>query len=294
VAYRKRNPSNIVEGVAKLSCMGAIAELGGGKILPPMHLAPLVRALEDAEAGRGRPTIVSVPPRHGKSTTVGYAIAWMLARHPDRVHAVCCYSQRLADRLSRSIRRITESAGIQFSEDENRIESWRTVEDGGLLAVGRGGPLTGFGISGVGIVDDPLKDREEAESILIRDATWDWLLDVFFTRLEPGATPFVVATRWHVDDPSGRLLAGQCEEFPNWNHIHLPAIGLDDAGNETALWPERWPLEALQKKRGPFGGDRRWHALYQGNPQPAGSSIFGEPTFGVFPGDEHGGLRIVA
>lgn len=263
----------------------AIVELSGGKLMRPMHLRRLIEFFEAADVGQAEPTIVAVPPRFGKSKTVCTGLAWLLARHPAQVHGYITYSQRLSDRMSRDIRRMYELSGGKFSPDENRIEGWRNLDDGGLLAVGVQGPLTGFGISGVGVIDDPIKDRADAESLQVRDATWDWLGSVFATRLEPGSVPLVVATRWNQDDPSGRLIAGKLEEFTNWNVIHLPAIIAAEDGSESSLWPERWPLEKLLAKRGRFGGDRTWHALYQGNPLPDGGSLFGAPTFGEFPGD---------
>jgi hypothetical protein len=188
-----------------------------------------------------------------------------------------------------------ETTGGQFSPDENRIEAWRTVEDGGLLAVGIQGPLTGFGINGLAILDDPLKDRADAESQQIRDSIWDWILSVYATRLEKGSTPFVVATRWHQDDPSGRLLRGEMAEFPEWRHIHLRAIETDDAGEEHALWPSMFSLEKLRAKRGPYGGGKEWWSLYQGEPRPADGALFGPATYEDCPldiGKVYGGLRV--
>jgi hypothetical protein len=287
--YRKRSETERVEvngGVEEYARV-----LGGGRMIAAPHMKRVDEVLENA-IGTGRRVIITMPPRHSKSTRVCLGLARIINLRPDLVHAYCTYSQRLSDRWSRVIRRHVEQCGIQLSPDENRIEGWRTIQDGGLNAVGVQGPLTGFGISGVAVVDDPIKDRADAESKQIRDTTWDWLVDVLTTRMDtPDVSIVVTATRWHVDDPSGRLLRGQLEEFPEWEHIHLRAIE-NDNGVERALWPERWPLEALQKRRGPWGGDRRWWSLYQGEPRPDGSSIFGEPTFGFFPGDEQMGLRV--
>src|SRR5690606_33510962 len=97
-------------------------------------------------------------------------------------------------------RRIARDAGVQLADDAQTVREWRTTAGGGLLATGVGGPLTGQGITGLGVVDDPVKNRQEAESALIRDRVWEWFTDVFYTRLEPGASAIVVATRWHQDD----------------------------------------------------------------------------------------------
>lgn len=291
--YRaRRTAGQETVDLTEMPLADAIVELSGGKLMRPMHLRRLIEFFEAADVGQAEPTIVSVPPRFGKSKTVCSGLAWLLARHPQMVHGYTTYSQRLSDRMSRDVRRMYELSGGQFSPDENRIESWRNTDDGGLLAVGVQGPLTGFGISGIGVLDDGLKDRADAESMQVRDTTWDWMLSVFFSRFEKGAVPLVVATRWHIDDPSGRLLAGKLPEFPVWNHIHLPAIVVNDNGEEESLWPELWPLEKLQAKRGPYGGGKEWHSLYMGNPLPDGGTLFGAPTFGELGGVE--GLRVVA
>jgi hypothetical protein len=192
--------------------------------------------------------------------------------------------------MSRKIRRLGEGNGLEFSPDENRIDNWRTTADGGLLSTGVQGPYTGFGV-GLGILDDGIKDRADADSQMVRDATWDWLEDVFFTRLEPFESggslrlpsAIVVATRWHIDDPSGRLLAGKLERIPKWEHIHLRPINVNDNCEEESLWPSRWPLAELQKIRGD-GVGRTWMSLYDGNPQPEGSTMFGDPVYGEMPG----------
>ena len=287
MAYRaRRTAGQETVDLTEMPLADAIVALSGGKLMRPMHLARLIEFFEAADVGQAEPTIVAVPPRFGKSKTVCTGLAWLLARHPQQVHGYITYSQRLSDRMSRDIRRMYELSGGQFSPDENRIEGWRNLEDGGLLAVGVQGPLTGFGISGVGVIDDPIKDRVDAESMQVRDTTWDWLISVFATRLEPGSVPLVVATRWNQDDPSGRLIAGKLEEYQKWNVIHLPAIVACEDGSEASLWPERWPLEKLLAKRGRFGGGKEWWSLYMGNPLPEGGQLFGDPTYGEFPAAE--------
>lgn len=266
--------------LTEMTLMQAIVELSHGKFIPPRHLSRLIEFFEAADAGCAKPTIVSIPRRHGKSTTCCAGIAWYLARHPDKVSAYTSYSQRLADRMSRDIRRKHEFAGGQFSPDENRVEGWRTPEDGGLIAVGVQGPMTGFGVSGIAVGDDWIKDRADAESQQIKDMTWDWSGAVFFNCIEPGAVPLIIGTRWAQDDPIGRLLNGQLEEYREWDNICLPAISIDSDGNERALWEEIWPLTRLLQKRGRFGGGKEWHSQFMQNPLPDGGSLFGAPTFG--------------
>jgi predicted phage terminase large subunit-like protein len=211
--------------------------------------------------------VVSMPPRHGKTSTFLHAFAWLLTLDPRLTHAFATYAQELANSKSRTARRIARDAGVQLADDAQTVREWRTRAGGGLLATGVGGPLTGQGITGLGVVDDPVKNRQEAESALIRDRVWEWFTDVFYTRLEPGASAIVVATRWHQDDLSGRLLAD------GWEGINLPA--LDDDG--LALWPERYPVDRLEGIRAQVG-EYTWASLYQGQPVPRGGSVFNAPT----------------
>lgn len=217
--------------------------------------------------------MVSMPPRHGKTSTILHSVAWLLTLDPSRTHAFATYAQELANSKSRTARRIARGAGVQFAGDAQTVREWRTSADGGLLATGVGGPLTGQGITGLGVVDDPMKNRQEAESALIRERVWEWFTDVFYTRLEPGASAIVVATRWHPDDLSGRLLAD------GWEGINLPAI--DDHGE--ALWPERYGSDRLTEIREQVG-EYTWASLYQGQPVPRGGAVFdGITTYDKLP-----------
>ncbi|HEX7000657.1 MAG TPA: terminase family protein [Trueperaceae bacterium] len=212
--------------------------------------------------------VVSMPPRHGKTSTILHAFAWLLTLDPSLTHAFATYAQELANSKSRTARRIARDAGVQLADDAQTMREWRTNAGGGLLATGVGGPLTGQGITGLGVVDDPVKNRQEAESALIRDRVWEWFTDVFYTRLEPGASAIVVATRWHQDDLSGRLLAD------GWEGINLPAL---DPDTGEALWPERYPVERLLRIKKQVG-EYTWASLYQGEPVPRGGNVFQNVT----------------
>lgn len=220
--------------------------------------------------------VISSPPRHGKTDTVLHLIVWLLTSDPHLMNAFTTYGQDLANNKSRRARRLAKDSGVVLDPSSQNVREWNTVQGGGLLATGAGGPLTGKGITGLGVVDDPFKNRQEAESALIRDRVWEWFTDVFYTRLEPGSSVIVIATRWHRDDLSGRLLE------QGWEAINLPAI--DDDGN--ALWPERYPVERLEETRKKIG-EYTWASLYQGEPRPRGGRVYGEPNFYIdFPKDE--------
>lgn len=125
------------------------------------------------------------------------------------------------------------------------------------------------------IIDDPVKNREEADSLTYRDKVWDWYTDDLYTRLEPGAAMILIMTRWQMDDLAGRILAS--DDGPNWTVVHLPAIAMDhDAlGRQPGepLWPERYDVADFARIRASVG-ERGWYALYQGMPQPDGGAIF--------------------
>lgn len=122
------------------------------------------------------------------------------------------------------------------------------------------------------MVDDPVKDRADAESAVMRERTWDWFNDVAYTRLEPNASAIVVHTRWHPDDLIGRLTDGRTEE--KWDTCKLPAI--DDEGR--ALWADRFTVAQLLKIKGQVG-EYTWWSLYQGSPRPRGGSVFNGAWF---------------
>jgi hypothetical protein len=131
-----------------------------------------------------------------------------------------------------------------------------------------GTAITGRGAD-VLLIDDPFKDRQEADSELTRQRVWDWYTSTAYTRLMPGGAVVVINTRWHDDDLSGRLLAEQEEGGDKWELLSLPAI--DQQG--SPLWPEWYPLERLEQIKGVLPA-RDWNALYQQNPIPDDGDYF--------------------
>jgi len=231
----------------------------------PNHLGDLVQILEKARDTEMQ-VVIHAPPRHTKTETILHAIAQMVSIEPHRTNAYITYSADLARSKSRKCRMLAHAAGVRLADDGNRLEEWRTDEGGGLLATGIGGPLTGHGVSGLLIVDDPFKNRAEAESAATRERNWEWFNDVAYTRREPGCSVIVVATRWHPQDLSGKLISER-----GWRYVKLPAI----SEHGTALWPERFSLDELAKIREQVG-EYTWASLYQGEPRNRGGSVFGD------------------
>lgn len=257
----------------------------------PAHVQAIIDAFERTRHGPVRITI-SMPPRHAKTETGMNGLAWRLKEDPATLNAFCSYSADLAKSKSRQIRKRFKLGGGEMDRSSRSVADWTTTHGGGLVAAGVGGPLTGKGITGIGYIDDPIKNREEAESKLQRDKLWDWYTSTFHTRIEPGASIIVVATRWHEDDLIGRLHSDEYEH-EEFEAINLPAV-MDAEGiaaderilgadgfrvpgkfrkDVKPLWPGYWPLSELEKKR-VGAGEYDWWAMYQGQPSPKGSRIF--------------------
>lgn len=231
----------------------------------PIHLKAVVEALERAEHEPTR-VVISTPPQHGKSTVVLHSLIWRLLRNPAQRHAYITYAAQFARDQMYQASLLAQHAGLELASES--LDRWRTAQGGGVVATGIGGPLTGYAVDGVLVVDDYVKNRQEAESPTHRERTWAWFTSTALTRVHPGASVVVVATRWHPDDLAGRLIR------EGWEWVNLPAI--NEAGEP--LWPEHRPLEWLEAQRRQIG-EYDWHALYMGQPRQRGGVLFREPTY---------------
>lgn len=157
---------------------------------------------------------------------------------------------------------------MPIDSSANKLEEWLTPSGGGLVATGVGGPLTGKPISGVGVIDDPVKNREAAESAAVQSMTWGWYTDTFLSRLHPQASRVIIMTRWSVGDLIGRVL----EEEDDWIVVKLPAI--TELGE--SLWPEGRPLPFLKERRRNVG-EYGWASMYMQEPRPRGGALFEQP-----------------
>lgn len=243
------------------------------------HHERLANALMAVERGETRRLMVTMPPRHGKSELVSVRFpAWYIGRNPDKRVVIASYASDLAQRFSRQVRSVVTSEkfgrmfpGVALNQMSRAVDAWDIANKrGGLKAVGVGGPLTGHGGHLI-IVDDPVKNREEANSEVVRQSIFDWYTSTLYTRQEENAAICVVMTRWHEDDLAGRLITAMNDDpkADQWEIIHLPAI--DDDGN--ALWPEKYDLQELERIRTNVG-DYDWQALYQGSPSAKGGLFF--------------------
>lgn len=196
----------------------------------------------------------------------------LFQRYPGREHCYVTYNQVRADEVSSNLKMLAEAAGLNPQGPKYRLE---LAGGTAIKIIGIGSSLTGAPISGILVIDDPVKDREDAESARMRDRAWNWWTDVADVRVHPGGAVIVMATRWHVDDLSGRLIKH------GWRYINLKAIadGTEDPigrSDGQALWPDKRPLEWLNPKR---ENAYTWASLYQGEPRPRGGTLFGEPSW---------------
>lgn len=257
----------------------------------PNHLRRLVDILERASRGEPVRALISTPPQHGKSTTIEHAIARVLLLRPSTFCAYATYSIDKAHVESRNIRDYALRAGVKLRGDSKALGYWRTPEGGGLLATGVGAGMTGYPGLKLIVVDDPIKNREEAESTVIRDSVHGWYTSAVISRAHPDTSIIVVATRWHHDDLIGRLEKDTYQDRPVYEVVNLPAIndGTDpDRELGAALWPEARPVGFLRKTEAEVG-PYDWSALYMGRPVPRGGAVFGvETTYDKLP---ESGLR---
>jgi predicted phage terminase large subunit-like protein len=237
------------------------------------HLVYIREHLDRITAGVLRKLMIFVPPRHGKSqlVTVRYP-AWMLERSPDKRVIIGSYSAMLAESFSRNTRRICRSRML-LSDERSAASDWETAIGGGLRAVGVGGGVTGRGGDLI-VIDDPIRNREEANSQAYRERVWDWYRDALYTRQEPGAAIILILTRWHEDDLAGRIL--QSSEGSSWTVVTLPALA--EAGDPlgraegAALWPDRYDEAELARTKATLGSS--FEALYQQRPSALEGAIF--------------------
>jgi len=235
------------------------------------HLRELLGELEPLRNGVPLRLLINWPPRHGKSTAIAHVIAWLLCHFPMNI-AYAAYGDGLAHRMSHEVRRLVREAGCTLVEGEAKIDEWRVRETGAcLVARGINSEWTGYGFDVV-FIDDPIKGREAAESITIRDKVWDKIVDDLGSRLDdPQHGSFVVIqTRWHLDDPGGRLLEGRFGE--PFARMLRPAVN----DNGQALWPERFPIPVLERIRA--RGEYGWWSLWMQEPRPRGTQVFQEPA----------------
>ena len=242
------------------------------------HHAQIAAKLEAVERGEIDRLMIFMPPRHGKSELASKRFpAWCLGRDPKRQIIAASYNSDLANDFGRNVRNIVAEPEfrqvfptVTLAADSQAANRMNTNHGGAYVAAGVGTAVTGRGAH-IALIDDPFKDREEADSERRRELVWDWYRSTLYTRLMPGGAIVLIQTRWHEDDLAGRLLD---QDAGQWEVLELPAI--DDQG--AALWPDWYPVETLERIKATVG-PREWSALYQQRPQPDEGTFFRREWF---------------
>lgn len=280
----------------------------------------LERFSQEIVMGRSPRLMLLMPPRHGKSLLASQIFpAWHLGHRPDHEIINVGYNVDLPTRFSRRVREILAQTeyGLVFPDTQldtrsQSVEAWLTTARGGFTAAGRGGGITGKGAH-VLIVDDPIKNMEEADNFEIREKLEDWYFSTAYTRLAPGGGVLVIETMWHDDDLAGRLMSkmefeGDADRFEvirypaisteyeyrhqetyEMVHSDIPDPELLSSGYELlrepgqALHEDRYSLEYLQRVRSNMAS-RIWSALYQQNPVPEEGLFFRQEWIHLAPG----------
>jgi predicted phage terminase large subunit-like protein len=240
----------------------------------------------DYVAGLKPILVIEAPPQHGKSEAVSDAIHWLIGRDSSLRFIYASYSDRLGVRANLRVQRTLGSprykaifpkvgigqSGQNESKNLQRTNSFIEFADGGSFRnTTIQGSITGETLD-IGLIDDPLKGREAANSQKIRDKVWDWFTDDFLTRFDENAGLIFVLTRWHTDDPVGRLK----KIYSNVKVLSYKAIAEEDEEHRLegeALFPEHKSLEFLLKRKAIFS-KANWSSLYQQNPILSGGNLF--------------------
>lgn len=258
---------------------------------------------EDLISGKRPKLVIEAPPQHGKSVQIVDFIAWLAGHNPNIRTIYTSFSERLGVRANLSLQRmyggsmykevfpdfrIPERNSVTISDQ--KLRNREIIEycdaDGYFRNTTVQGSITGESLD-LGVIDDPIRGRKDANSITVRNSAWDWFTDDFFTRFSEDAGLLCILTRWHVDDPIGRLIKSE----PSTKVLKYPAIADDKAalmshdprkkGSNEALFPEHKSSEfLLERKR--VMPDVNWSALYQQSPYTQGGSIIKGAFFGRY------------
>jgi predicted phage terminase large subunit-like protein len=250
--------------------------------IPARHHRLLIDRLEAVARGDCRRLAIFMPPGSAKSTYTSMLFPpWLMAQDPAAMILAASHTSELAERWGRRVRNLIAdnglTLGITLSDDSQAANRWALAREfgGEYYAAGVGVGIAGFRAR-YGLIDDPIRSRQDADSLLVRDRIWDWYLNDFYPRLVPGNRIVLIQTRWHEDDLAGRVLNHEQFEV-----INLPALAKPDDLLGRAVDEPLWcdddygygeQLVTLRDTTPP----RVWSALYQQAPAPDEGDFFKE------------------
>lgn len=257
-----------------------------GDWIPARHLLYLSKIIAHRLARGGARLIISLPPRHGKSELISHwTSVWALDQYPHWELILASYGADLATDFGRKVRDTIlmdsdpmEGEGLlncKLNKNSLNVGRWHTTKGGGMRSVGVGGTMYGRGAHLL-LIDDYFKNPEEAMSETHREKVFEWFSTIAMSRLAPGGSAIVIATRWHPDDLSGRL---NSLTNSRWEEIKIPAYAVQDevdligrAPGEV-LWPERYDIDAIEELRQTMTS-YFFSAIMQQDPKPSRSQCF--------------------
>jgi hypothetical protein len=233
----------------------------------------------------------AAPPQHGKTEVTLALLAFLILEHPGLRWAYITYNQQRANRIARKFKRLLANVGVVAG---GTLAMMYLPEGAQCLFTSIDGGITGEPVDGACFIDDPYKGRKEADSKQRREVVEETYREAIETRVHPGASIFLLATRWHPQDLSGVLTTPPANDEDGaeaWEYINLRALAegptndngvvRDDPNGRRVgepLFPEKRPLDYLLKKRRRVG-EFAWEALYQGRPRPKGGKVFHGTTY---------------
>lgn len=234
----------------------------------------------DMVAGKRPFLIIQAPPQHGKSFSITDFISWFLGKASENKVIYASFSERLGIRANRTLQRSFDSEKFRSIFPDFAIGGKRNVtahnnllrnneiietsEGGYFRNTTVGGAITGEGLD-LGVIDDPLKGRKEANSKTVRESVWDFITDDFMSRFSEYAGLLMITTRWHIDDPAGRLIDKMGDKVKVKKYEAINKKG-------EALFPEHKSLEFLEGRKATMRPGN-WQSVYQQNPVISGGNI---------------------
>lgn len=274
----------------------------------PAHIHILCSYLEKVARREIKRLMIFMPPRHGKTQATSILFpSWYLGRNPQHQIIGASYAESLAYNNSRACRDTIKSDAFQvlwpIKLDAEGVVNWRIRGKDNhrpsYVAAGVGGALTGEGADLL-LIDDPVKNYEDACSVVLRETNWEWYKTVARTRLQPNAAIILIMTRWHHDDLAGRLLRLSKSDAlaANWTTLILPSEDKDGLAARPqgilpaydSLWPARYPASELSSLKADLGS-RQYGALYLQTPSNEEGSIIKRDWFRYYRQDPHEYLK---